>query len=424
LLIDKLEASLAQRDARGLTRTRRVVQGKTAPQVLLDTYGATPASVLQFASNDYLGLASDPRVAAAAQRGIWQWGVGAGASHLVTGHTQAHEDLEREIAAFLSKTEPAGLIQSEQTEGLRALSFSSGYLANLAVLTALCDREAIIFADKLNHACLNDGALLSRAQFVRFSHNEVSALRTRLESTYGASKTATKLIAVDGVFSMDGDIAPLDEYHRLAQEFDAWLLVDDAHAFGVLGNGRGTAAHFGLRSDRIITMGTLGKAAGVAGAFVAAHASVIEWILNTARPYIYTTAQPALLAEAAREAVRIIADGEELRVRLRKNIAQFRAGCTDLPWTLLPSETAIQPLIVGSNDDTLALARALEAKGIVVPAIRPPTVPQGSARLRVSLSAAHSAPQVQQLLDALHEIARTQWPVKGNGRELTHDINV
>ncbi len=276
------------------------------------------------------------------------------------------------------------------------------------MLTALCDRESFIFADKLNHACLNDGALLSRAQFVRFAHNDVENLRKRLENTFGADSKAgekTKLIAVDGVFSMDGDIAPLDDYLELADAHDAWLLVDDAHAFGVLGDGRGTAAHFGLQSERIITMGTLGKAAGVAGAFVAAHPSVIEWMINTARPYIYTTAQPPMLAEAAREAVRIIAHSHDLREKLQDNIAQFRAGCAGLPWSLLQSETAIQPLIVGGNDAVLALSRALEAKGIFVPAIRPPTVPAGAARLRVSLSAAHSTDDIETLLRALHDVA-------------------
>lgn len=405
-----MSAALAHREAQGLKRTRRIAQRKCAPETVFCTYGATAVPVLQFGSNDYLGLAGDPRIAAAAQRGIERWGVGAGASHLVTGHTEAHEALEAAIVRFLTcPASPGGEGRDAPFDRapVSCLSFSSGYLANLAVLTALCDRESIIFADKLNHACLNDGALLSRARFVRFAHNDVGALRKRLESTYCADldAKATKLIAVDGVFSMDGDIAPLDEYLALAEEFDTWLLVDDAHAFGVLGHGRGTAAHFGLRSERLITMGTLGKAAGVAGAFVTAHTSVIEWIINIARPYIYTTAQPPMLAHAACEAVRIIEQGDDMRATLQANIAQFGAGCAGLPWQRLASETAIQPLIVGSNDAVLALSRALEAKGIFVPAIRPPTVPQGSARLRVSLSAAHTASQVRQLTDALHEVA-------------------
>jgi 8-amino-7-oxononanoate synthase len=402
LLIAQIEHALAKRSAQGLTRIRRIAHSKSAPETTFGTYGANAKCLLQFGSNDYLGLASDLQIAAAAQAGLERWGVGAGASHLVTGHTQAHEALESALSQFLS----TDATQSTSGSSLACLSFSSGYLANLAVLTALCDRESIVFADKLNHACLNDGALLSRARFSRFPHNDVPGLRARLEAARRADTRKTALlIAVDGVFSMDGDIAPLDEYLGLAEQFDAWLLVDDAHAFGVLGNGRGTAAHFGLASERLITMGTLGKAAGVAGAFVAAHPSVIEWMINTARPYIYTTAQPPLLANAACEAVRLIGHGHGLRRRLRANIAHLRAGCVGLPWRLMTSETPIQPIFVGGNDEALALAKALEDRGILVPAIRPPTVPPGTARLRISVSAAHTAAQVQRLIDALQDIA-------------------
>jgi 8-amino-7-oxononanoate synthase len=390
-----LQEALDTRAQAGLLRTRTTVASKVAPQVRV-----ADSMRLQFGSNDYLGLASDPRVIAAATAGAVQWGVGAGASHLVTGHTAAHAQLEAELAAFLNDTPAEGRVVHA------ALTFSSGYLANLAVLTALCDRESAIFADKLNHACLNDGAVLSRSEFMRFPHNNVKALEVRL-ATCGAK---TKLIAVDGVFSMDGDIAPLDEYLALAERFDAWLLVDDAHAFGVIGEGRGTAAHFNLHSDRIITMGTLGKAAGVAGAFVYAHPTLLEWLINTARQYIYTTAAPPLLAEATRESLRIIRTEPERRRALRTRIAEFRDGCAGLPWALLPSETAIQPLVVGSNAAALKVSAALEAEGLWVPAIRPPTVPAGSARLRVSLSAAHSAPQVCQLIDALHTIAAHEHP--------------
>jgi 8-amino-7-oxononanoate synthase len=383
--IAELERKLTARAQAGLTRTRKIVASKVAPQVMRGG-----REMLQFASNDYLGLASDPRIAAAATGAIAQWGVGAGASHLISGHTEIVELLERELAEFVGGANTA------------ALTFSSGYMANIAVITALCDRNAAVFSDALNHACIIDGARLSGAEKQIFPHANLAVLAQQLE----ACRADTKLIATDGVFSMDGDIAPLAQLLALAEQHNAWLLVDDAHAFGVLGEGRGTAAHFNLKSDRLITMGTLGKAAGVAGAFVCAHPSVIEWLVNTARSYIFTTAAPPLLAAATREALRIIRDDSSHRKNLISRIAQFRAGCAGLPWPLLASETAIQPVIVGENEAVLALSAALEARGLWVPAIRPPTVAAGSARLRVSLSAAHTAPQVDTLIAALHDLAR------------------
>jgi 8-amino-7-oxononanoate synthase len=382
--IAELERKLATRAQGGLTRTRKIVASKVAPQVWRGG-----REMLQFASNNYLGLASDPRIAAAATGAIAQWGVGAGASHLISGHTEIVELLERELAEFVGGANTA------------ALTFSSGYMANIAVITALCDRNAAVFSDALNHACIIDGARLSGAEKHIFPHADLDMLAQQLE----ACNDDTKLIATDGVFSMDGDIAPLAPLLALAEQHNAWLLVDDAHAFGVLGEGRGTAAHFNLKSDRLITMGTLGKAAGVAGAFVCAHPSVIEWLVNTARSYIFTTAAPPLLAAATRESLRIIRDDPSHRKNLNDRIAQFRAGCKGLPWHLLPSETAIQPVIVGENEAVLALSAALEARGLWVPAIRPPTVAPGSARLRVSLSAAHTAPQVQTLIATLHDLA-------------------
>jgi 8-amino-7-oxononanoate synthase len=384
LLIEALEEKLALRAQAGLTRTRKIVASKVAPQVLRGG-----REMLQFASNDYLGLASDSRISAAAAGAIAHWGVGAGASHLISGHTEIVEALEREIADFVGGAHTAGL------------TFSSGYLANLAVITALCDRNAAVFSDELNHACIIDGARLSGAEKHIFPHANFEVLAQQLKS----SNAETKLIATDGVFSMDGDIAPLPQLLALAEQHDAWLLVDDAHAFGVIGEGRGTAAHFHAKSDRLITMGTLGKAAGVAGAFVCAHPSVITWLVNTARSYIFTTAAPSLPASAARESVRILRDDPVPRENLFARIAQFRAGCVGLPWPLLPSETAIQPLIVGENEAVLTLSAALESRGLWVPAIRPPTVSPGSARLRVSLSGAHTAPQVDRLISALHDLA-------------------
>ena len=295
-----------------------------------------------------------------------------------------------ELAAFVAPCADA-----------RALTFSSGYLANLAILTALAGRGDAVFGDRLNHACLNDGALLSRAQFVRYAHGDADALAARLRSTHARRR----IIATDAVFSMDGDVAPLARLLALADAHDAWLVVDDAHGFGVLGDGRGSLAHCGLASERIVYMGTLGKAAGGAGAFVAAHPAVIETLVQTARPYIYTTAAPALVAEALRAALAVIRDDRARRRHLHALIARFRAGARALPWRLLPSDTAIQPLVVGASAAAVALSEALATRGVWVPAIRPPTVPANTARLRISLSAAHSEADVDALLAALYAVA-------------------
>jgi 8-amino-7-oxononanoate synthase len=384
-LIASLERDLAARAAAGLERRRRIVGSPQGARVVVDG-----RRVVAFASNDYLGLANDPALAAAARDGAMRWGVGAGASHLVAGHSGAHDALERELAAFVAPC-----------VGAHGLTFSSGYLANLALLTALAGRGDAIFADRLNHACLNDGALLSRADFVRYAHRDAAALRVRLE----ASTARRKIIATDAVFSMDGDLAPLPALLALADEFDAWLVVDDAHGFGVLGEGRGTLAHFGLASERIVAMGTLGKAAGVAGAFVAAHPAVIATLVQSARPYIYTTAAPPHLAEALRASLALVRDGASRRAHLRGLVARFRERMRDLPYRLADSRTAIQPIVVGDNEAAVRLAQALWERGFWVPAIRPPTVPQGTARLRVSLSAAHSQEDVDALADALAELA-------------------
>jgi 8-amino-7-oxononanoate synthase len=382
-LIAGLAADLARRSAAGLARRRRVVASPQGRTLVVDG-----RELVSFASNDYLALASHPALAAAASRAIARWGVGAGASHLVCGHTSAHESMERELASFVAPCRDA-----------RAVSFSSGYLANLAILTALGDREAVVFADRLNHACLNDGALLSRAELVRYAHGDAGALARRLASTDARSR----IIATDAVFSMDGDVAPLPDLLDIAERHDAWLVVDDAHGFGVLGEGRGSLAHFGLASERIVYLGTLGKAAGAAGAFVAAHATVVETLLQAARPYIYTTAQPPMLAEAVRAALAIIRDDAGRRARLHASIARFREGADALPWRLLPSPTAIQPLIVGDAASAVALSQQLAERGLWVPAIRPPTVPAGTARLRVSLTAAHTGEDIDRLLAALME---------------------
>ena len=384
-LIAGLLADLARREADGRKRTRRTVESAQGIRMVVDG-----RELVTFASNDYLGLANHPAIVAAARDGAARWGAGAGASHLVCGHFAPHAALEAELAAFV-----------QPCAGAVAVSFSSGYLANLAILTALVGRGDAIFADRLNHACLNDGALLSRADFVRYAHRDVAKLGAAL----AASKAARKLIATDAVFSMDGDLSPLPALLRLADEFDAWLVVDDAHGFGVLGEGRGSLAEFGLESERIILMGTLGKAAGVAGAFVSAHPAVIETLVQTARPYIYTTATPALLAEALRTSLAIVRDEPSLRQHLASLIRQFRERAAGLPFGVADSRTAIQPLVVGANETAVALSEALMRRGFWVPAIRPPTVPKGTARLRVSLSAAHTHGDVDALADALASLA-------------------
>lgn len=342
--------------------------------------------LVSFCSNDYLGLATDPALVAAAHVALDQCGVGAGAAHLITGHHRYHHDFETAFAAFVGK--PAALL------------FSTGYLANLAVLGALATRRGEVFADKLNHASLVDAAQLSGATFTRYRHLDLAQLESRLAK----SMAAEKLIVSDLVFSMDGDLAPVDALLDLAERYDAWLYLDDAHGFGVLNDGRGGLTARARASERVIYLATLGKAAGVAGAAVAAHASVIDWLVNTARPYVYTTASPPLLAACLLESLRQITAGDARRERLRAHIAQLRAGLADLRrGTLMASAMPIQPLVIGSNADTVALSQSLRARGLLVPAIRTPTVPVNTARLRITLSAAHSPDDIAELIGALHE---------------------
>jgi len=384
-MLAELEAALERRRADGLLRERRVIE--SAQGARLRAGGRT---YLAFASNDYLGLANSPALVDALCASAATWGAGAGASHLIVGHQAPHDTLERELAAFV-----------EPCAGARALAFSSGYLANLAILTALAGRNDAIFADRRNHACLTDGALLSRATLTRYPHGDVDALQRALAGARGRRR----FIVTDAVFSMDGDIAPLPDLLALAQAHDACLVVDDAHGFGVLGGGRGTLADFGIASERVVYMGTLGKAAGVAGAFVAAHPLVIETLVQTARPYIYTTAAPAALAGALHAALGCIRGADARRAHLAALIAAFRARADALPWTLLPSRTPIQPLVIGDPAVTVRAAEALAVRGLLVPAIRPPTVPAGTARLRVSLSAAHTLADVDELANALAAVA-------------------
>jgi 8-amino-7-oxononanoate synthase len=378
-----IEDELAAIAEQGLYRHRRLVDSPCGPRMMVDG-----RSVLAFASNDYLGFANDQRLIEATVDAVRRWGVGAGASHYLGGHFRPHDDLEHRLAQFL---------------GLDAASlFSTGYMANLAAVTVMVGRGDAVFADRLNHASLIDAVRLSGADSHRYRHGDVAGLEHLLVK----AKASTRLIVTDGVFSMDGDIAPLADLLAVAERHDAWLLVDDAHAFGVLGpKGRGTAALFGLSSPRLLVVGTLGKAAGVAGAFVAGSELASRWLRQKARTSIFTTASPPMLACALIESLRLIEDADDRRQHLTDLIRRFRQAATPLcanrGWRLSPSETAIQPLIVGDNKESVALSDALLARGIWAPAIRPPTVPAGQARLRISLSAAHSVDDVDQLIEAL-----------------------
>lgn len=396
MLIEHLNHQLREREAQALRRQRRASASPCAPRQRV-----SGRDMLAFCSNDYLGLANHPTLIETLAEGARRYGAGSGASHLISGHSRAHALLEDELARWLSPCIPEA----------RALSFCTGYMANLALLTALGDASATIFADKLNHASLVDGALLAKAPLQRYPHGRLDVLASYL----GRCSTPIKLIVTDAVFSMDGDLANLPALLTLAEAHDAWLVIDDAHGFGVLGNhGSGSLSHFGLRSERLIYMGTLGKAVGLGGAFVAAHPSVIDWLVQSARSYIYTTAAPPAIAHAVLTSLRLIAgnEGEERRARLAQSIGMLRDGLATLVqehpglgWRLADSATAIQPLIVGDNAAALDLAAALDAQGLWVPAVRPPTVPAGTARLRITLSAAHTPQDVQMLVDGLARAA-------------------
>lgn len=387
-LLDDLQRQLDQLQAHSLQRRRRTADTPCAPRVTVDG-----RDMLAFCSNDYLGLAAHPQVVEALREGASLYGAGSGASHLVSGHGRAHALLEERLAQFMAP----------HLEQARALYFCTGYMANLALLSALGGADAAIFSEGLNHASLIDGCRLARAQVQVYPHGDIAALETML----AASTVAAKLVVTDSVFSMDGNIAPLAQLLALCERHGAWLVVDDAHGFGVLGeHGRGALEHFGLRSPNLVYMGTLGKAAGVGGAFVAAHATVIEWLVQRARPYIYTTAAAPALAHALLSSLDIIAgaEGRARRAQLRLLIGQLDDELHLARWRLLPSVTAIQPIVIGANQEALDAAAALHAQGLWVPAIRPPTVPAGTARLRVTLSASHTADQVAQLARALNTL--------------------
>jgi 8-amino-7-oxononanoate synthase len=375
----RLAEGLAGLDLENLRRRRRVIDSAQGARVAIDG-----AEVLNFASNDYLGLANHERLRAAAHAAIDEFGVGAGASPLVTGHSRMHQRAEERFAGFSALP--------------RALLFASGYAANLGILTSLCDRHAEIFADRLNHACLVDGARLSRATITRYPHLDLAALATGL----AASRAPVKVVATDTVFSMDGDVADVRELVALCERHDAWLVLDDAHGIGVLGDtGRGALESFDVRSPRIVYMATLGKALGGYGAFVAGAPDVIEWLVQRARTYVFSTALPPMVPAAAIAALDLVDAQPQIVSRLRQRIADFRARSDAIGLRLGESTTAIQPLVLGDAAWAVDASQRLLERGFLVPAIRPPTVPEGTSRLRVSLSAAHSREDVERLAEAL-----------------------
>ncbi|WP_417223965.1 8-amino-7-oxononanoate synthase [Amphritea sp.] len=380
---DQLQAELQARKAQSLYRQRRILQSPQSPQVMVDG-----KACLAFCSNDYLGLANHPEVIAALKAGADRYGVGGGASHLVNGHSQAHHALEEELADFTGRP--------------RALLFSTGYMANIGAITALLDKRDGVFQDRVNHASLLDAGLLSGARFQRFLHNDADNLNTRLQRT----EARRKLVVCDGVFSMDGDLADLPAICHTAAQQQAWVMVDDAHGFGCLGEqGRGTVDYFGLGSNQVqVLVGTLGKAFGTSGAFVAGSEELIETLIQHARTYIYTTSMSPAMASATRASLRLLRQDEWRREQLNHLIQRFRQGCEQLGLPLMASPTPIQPILVGAADRAMAISAALEAKGIFIGAIRPPTVPQGAARLRVTLSATHTDEQLDRLLDALDDV--------------------
>jgi 8-amino-7-oxononanoate synthase len=387
-----LSSRLAERRAAHLYRQRPLLESPQGVRVRVDGQ-----ALLAFCSNDYLGLANHPEVIDAFTRGARQWGVGGGASHLVVGHSEPHHQLEEALAEFTGRP--------------RALLMSSGYMANIGAVTALVGKGDTVLQDRLNHASLLDAGLLSGARFSRYLHNDPASLASRLEKAVGNT-----LVVTDGVFSMDGDLADLPAICAPARARDAWVMVDDAHGFGCLGKtGGGIVEHFGLSQEDVpVLIGTLGKGFGTAGAFIAGSQELVETLIQFARPYIYTTSQPPAVACATLASLQILRDECWRRDHLQRLIALFRNGIKDLGLELMDSPSPIQPILIGSSARALALSAALREQGILVTAIRPPTVPQGTARLRVTLCAAHSEDDVAQLIAALKH-ALTKLP------EQTHD---
>jgi 8-amino-7-oxononanoate synthase len=391
-LLDDLEQ-------RSLKRTLKICDSASAPTMKIDGQ-----EMLTFCSNDYLGLANHPELAKAITEGLQRFGSGSGASHMISGHHRPHDELEKALA----KTQVAFIPE------VRALFFSTGYMANLAAITAISsslgsNQVMSIYSEELNHASLIDGVRLAskqnQAKVQVFPHQDLSAL----EQLLAKDSNQFKLIVTDGVFSMDGDLAKVAELLKLAHQYDALILVDDAHGFGVIGqHGAGILEHAGIQNTneaagRITYIGTLGKAAGISGAFIAGHKTLIEWILQKGRSYIYTTASPPAISHGLLKSLELMSD-DSYRTSLNKNIQHWKKTLRLNKWSLMPSETAIQPIMIGKNEDALRVAQQLYQKNIWVPAIRPPTVPADTARLRITFSASHTTEQIDQLIQALMEI--------------------
>jgi len=375
--------ALNARREQHLYRSRRIINGPQGTRVNIDN-----KNYLSFCSNDYLGLANHPAVINSLQKGAEQYGVGSGAAHLISGHSQAHHALEEELAEFVGRP--------------RALLFSTGFMANLGTITALVNKGDAVFEDRLNHASLIDAGIASGARFQRYQHSHTKSLHALLLK----SSAAKKLIVTDGVFSMDGDISPLDKLAMLAHDQGAWLMVDDAHGLGVLGKqGRGTLDYFGMSiTDVPILMGTLGKALGSFGAFISGGEDLIEYLIQEARAYVYTTALPPAVAEATRTSLQLATKEQWRRDKLSSLVKRFRDGATQLGLHLMDSSTPIQPLIIGDNAKALQLSRQLFERGFLISAIRPPTVPANTARLRITFSASHEEQDVDLLLSHLEQL--------------------
>ncbi|WP_372743263.1 8-amino-7-oxononanoate synthase [Neptunomonas sp.] len=380
---DQLAAELDARKAASLYRERKVLQSPQQPEVVVDG-----KAYLAFCSNDYLGLANHPAIISAFKQAADEYGVGGGASHLVNGHSVHHHALEEELADFTGRP--------------RAILFSNGYMANLGTVNALLDKQDAVFEDRLNHASLLDAGLLSGARFRRYLHNDTASLAQRLAKT----QARRALVVTDGVFSMDGDIADLPSICEVARQHNAWVMVDDAHGIGCLGKtGAGCAEHFNLSQQQLpVLMGTLGKAFGTSGAFIAGSEVLIETLIQHARTYIYTTSMPPAVAAATRASLKLVQTEQWRREQLESLIERFRRGCAQLGLDLMDSPTPIQPIMIGDADKAMSMSDALREKGMFITAIRPPTVPGGSARLRVTLSASHTEAQVDRLLDALDQV--------------------
>jgi len=381
-----LATELQQRKSEGLYRSRRITESAQSTEIIIDG-----KKLLNFCSNDYLALANHPDIKQAMKKGLDQYGTGSGSAHLISGHSRAHHALEEELADF--------------TGYPRALLFSTGYMANSGIAQSLCGQGDGIFEDRLNHASLLDGALLSGARLQRYGHLDIDDLNSKL----AASKKQEKLVMTDAVFSMDGDIAPVGELAETCHQHQAWLMIDDAHGFGTLGKqGRGTLEQLNVSPAEVpIYMATLGKAAGTAGAFVAGSEDLIEYLIQHARSYVYTTAMPPALAEASRASLKIIQHESWRREQLQSLIKRFRSGAQQLGLQLMHSATAIQPIVTGDSQQAIRVSEQLLDKNILISAIRPPTVPNGSARLRITLSAAHTEQQIDQLLNELEKIFST-----------------